>query len=75
MFGSLPQPAQMPCPECGASLARGELEEHACDEAQRIRFELFQLRAEVESFDDDLSAWLNTNAGRFEVFYAAWQRR
>jgi hypothetical protein len=74
MFGALPQPAHMPCPECGASLARSEREEHACEESQRIRFELFQLRAEIELFDLQLSDWLKTSAGRFAVFYAAWSR-
>jgi hypothetical protein len=74
MFGSLPQPAFMPCPECGASLARGERDRHACEEAQRIRYELFQLRAELDRFDAELEAWLDTNAGRFAVFYAAWRR-
>jgi hypothetical protein len=75
MFGSLPQPAYLPCPECGASLALGELAEHACDEAQRIRYELFQIRCETERFDDELAAWLRTKHGRFEVFYAARARK
>jgi hypothetical protein len=74
MFGSLPQPAHMPCPECGASIPRGQHSEHACDEAQRIRYELFQLREEVERFESDFGAWLKTDAGRFEVFYAAHRR-
>lgn len=74
MFGSLPQPAYMPCPECGASLARTEREEHACEEDQRIRYELFQLRTEIDRFDTELAAWLDTSAGRFAVFYAAWRR-
>ena len=74
MFGSLPQPAFMPCPECGASLARGEQAGHACEEAQRIRYELFQLRAELDRFDAELEAWLDTSAGRFAVYYAAWRR-
>jgi hypothetical protein len=74
MFGALPQPTHVPCPECGASIPRGERDNHACDEAQRIRHELFQLRAEVNRFEGDFAAWLKTNAGRFAVFYAAWQR-
>ena len=74
MFGALPQPAHMPCPECGVSLPRSERDEHACDESQRIRFELLQLRAEIECFDAQLTAWLRTPEGRFAVFCAARSR-
>jgi hypothetical protein len=33
-----------------------------------------ELRAELERFEDELKAWLETKAGRFAVYYAAWQR-
>jgi hypothetical protein len=75
MFGSLPQPAYMPCPDCGASVPREEQGKHACETEQRTRFELFQVRLEVERFDGELASWLASPSGRFAVFYAERQRR
>ena len=74
MFGSLPQPAHLPCPSCGASVPRAELNGHVCDESRRTRYERFRVRVEAERFDAELSTWLETPAGRFEVFYAERQR-
>jgi hypothetical protein len=75
MFGSTSQPAFMPCPACGASVAREEQAEHACDPEQRSRYESFQARLEVERFDGELNTWLRTPAGRFAIFYAERERR
>jgi hypothetical protein len=75
MFGSLPQPAHMPCPDCGVSVPRGVRAEHVCDEAQRTSYELLQLRIEAERFDTELTAWLATPAGRFAIYYAERERR
>ena len=75
MFGSLPQPARMPCPDCGASVTRDEQVTHVCEPEQRERFHRFQVRLEVERFDDELTSWLSSPSGRFAIFYAAWQRR
>jgi hypothetical protein len=70
MFGSMPQPAHLPCPSCGASVPRDSVSGHQCDEEQRTRYERFQARVEVDRFDAELTTWLSTPAGRFEVFYA-----
>lgn len=75
MFGSLPQPAHMPCPDCGASLPRGAAERHVCDQAQRTSYELFQVRIEADRFDNELTTWLDTPRGRFAVYYAERERR
>ncbi len=75
MFGSLPQPAHLPCPSCGASVGREELSDHVCDDEQRTRYERFQVRVEAERFDTELTSWLGTPEGRFAVFYAERQRR
>ena len=74
MFGLLPQPAFMPCPHCGASVARGREGEHVCDETQRASYEVLQLRIEAERFDHELTSWLASPAGRFAVYYAERQR-
>jgi hypothetical protein len=75
MFGSLPQPAHLPCPSCGASVPRDELDGHFCEDALRSRYERFRVRVEAERFDAELSSWLESPAGRFAVFYAARERR
>jgi hypothetical protein len=75
MFGFLPQPAFMPCPTCGASVARKDDANHVCDPEQRERFAAFQIRLELERFDGELQAWLHTPTGRFAVFYAERRRR
>jgi hypothetical protein len=64
----------MPCERCGASLLCGD-SAHTCDEDRRLEFALFQLRAEIEAFDELLSRWLETPRGRFERYYAERMRR
>jgi hypothetical protein len=63
-----PQPDRLPCPECGASVARGDSETHACDEERRLDYLVIQHRDELERFDEELGAWLDSPAGQF----AAW---
>ena len=63
-----PQPHHLPCDECGASVPRREHETHVCDEERRLDFLVFQHRDGVALFDSDLTAWLDSPAGRF----AAW---
>jgi len=75
MFGSMPHPAHLPCHSCGASVARDSVAHHHCDEEQRARYERFQARVEVDRFDAELTTWLASPAGRFEVFYAERERR
>ena len=75
MFGALPQPTHSSCPECGASVARGALGAHSCDAERLLDFRVFQLRDEIEAFDDQLSAWLRTAAGRFATWLAERDRR
>ena len=67
-------PSHMPCPECGASVAAGELDEHMCDEERRLDYQLFQLRADVAAFDVALSAYLESPQGRFAVWLAERDR-
>jgi hypothetical protein len=68
MFGSLPQPAHMPCPDCGASVPREAEEKHICDEVQRTSHE-------ADRFDTELDSWLASPSGRFAVYYAERERR
>jgi hypothetical protein len=68
------QPHYMPCVECGASVARTERELHGCSRERRLDFEIFQLREELEQFDEVFMAYLESPRGRFEVWYAAHHR-
>src|SRR5215216_2697487 len=74
MFPSLPHPRHMPCPECGESVAVEERERHACDEERWTTYQLFQLRHEVDAFDDQLATYLESPRGRFELWDAARRR-
>ena len=64
---SLPEPAFMPCADCGASVARGD-GAHVCDAERRLAYDLFR-------FDGELVHWLATPHGLFEQYYAERDRR
>jgi hypothetical protein len=64
----------MPCPECGASVHRDEAEAHRCDPDRRLDYAMFQLRLEVEAFDRELDAYLESPRGRFEQWDAERRR-
>jgi hypothetical protein len=72
---SLPSPHHMPCAQCGASLERGTESAHECDSERRLEFRVFALRDEIESFDAEWTAWLQSPSGSFEQFYAERTRR
>jgi hypothetical protein len=74
MFGFLPQPTYMPCDECGASLREDGRGEHVCSDQRRLEYQLCQLGSEVEAFDDQLAAYLESPRGRFELWYAERER-
>jgi hypothetical protein len=74
MFGFIPQPANMPCDECGASLQEDARDEHVCSDERRLEYQLSHLRSEVEAFYDELAYFESPN-GRFELWYAERERR
>jgi hypothetical protein len=74
MLAFFPQPRHMPCPDCGASVARAEAEEHVCDPERQLDYRFFQLRGEVDAFESELGAYLDTPQGRFDVWYAERRR-
>ena len=74
MFGSIPQPANMPCDECGVSLPVGARDGHVCSEQRRLEYQLCQLRGEVEAFTGQFTAYLESPHGRFELWYAQRER-
>jgi hypothetical protein len=73
MFG-LPEPAFMPCSDCGESVARAQADEHVCDRERWLDYQLFIRRAELERFDTDLSDYLDSPEGRFQAWDAERRR-
>jgi endogenous inhibitor of DNA gyrase (YacG/DUF329 family) len=67
MHGRLPEPAFMPCPECGASVPRAERDEHVCERERWLDYQLFVRQAEVARFDADLAAYFDSPEGRLRV--------
>jgi hypothetical protein len=65
----------MPCPQCGASVAASELDDHTCDPERQVEYQLFQLRDDVAAFDEALSAYLESPSGRFAQWLAERDRR
>lgn len=75
MLGQFPQPRFTPCPECGGSVARAEIDEHVCDQERWLDYQMFQQRDLMASFESDLNAYLTSAHGRFELWYAERGRR
>jgi hypothetical protein len=74
MFAFFAHSKYVPCPECGASLAGEEPEEHVCDDQRRLDFQMFRMRSHIARFEDDLAAFLQTPEGQFEAWYAEHRR-
>ena len=70
----LSEPQHMPCHDCGASVARAERDRHTCDVERRLDYEVFQLRGEVDAFDEEFGVYLESTVGRFAAWYAARHR-
>jgi endogenous inhibitor of DNA gyrase (YacG/DUF329 family) len=67
MLGRLPEPAFMPCPECGASVPRGGQDDHVCERERWLDYQFFIRQAEVARFDADLAAYFDSPEGRSRV--------
>ena len=75
MFGRFLEPKYMPCPECGASVARAQADEHACDRERWLDYQLFLRRDEIERLGSELDTYFGSPEGRFEAWYAERERR
>jgi hypothetical protein len=73
MFG-LPEPAFMPCSECGESLARAERDEHVCDRDRWVDYQLLQQKQAIERLEADLRDYLESPEGRFRAWDAERRR-
>jgi endogenous inhibitor of DNA gyrase (YacG/DUF329 family) len=70
MLGRFPKPAFMPCPKCGASVARAEQDEHVCDRERWLDYQLFVRRVDTARFEDDLGVYFDSPEGRFKIWDA-----
>lgn len=75
MFDSLPQPRHMPCPNCGESVAAAARDDHRCDDERWVTYQLFQLREEIMSLEEQVAAYFASPRGRFELWDAERRRR
>jgi hypothetical protein len=75
MFGSFVQSRFMPCPDCGSSVERAHAAAHRCDPERRLDDEVFALRHELAAVESEIAAYLASPQGRFELWYAARERR
>lgn len=75
MFSSFVQSRFMPCPDCGSSVERAQAARHSCDPERRLEYQLFRLRDGLQALEADIGAYLASARGRFEVWYAARERR
>ncbi len=61
----------MPCPQCGDSVERADLDVHRCDPERKVDFEMFALREEIAGLESQFREFLATTPGRFEAWLAA----
>jgi hypothetical protein len=64
----------MPCSDCGAAVERARREEHVCDRERLLDYQMFQLRDEVAAAESELSTYLDSPQGRFELWQAERDR-
>jgi hypothetical protein len=72
-----PEPDEMPCPDCGASVAREDAHRHECEPDDMLDHRLFLERVEPEpvTLSEELAAYLASPRGQFEAWYAERQRQ
>ncbi|HEY6961592.1 MAG TPA: hypothetical protein VI408_06870 [Gaiellaceae bacterium] len=63
------------CPDCGTSVGLGMHDGHRCDERHRRDHAERLAVAEMELFEFELHAWLETPQGRFAAWDAERNRR
>jgi endogenous inhibitor of DNA gyrase (YacG/DUF329 family) len=64
----------MPCPDCGESVARTESDQHVCERERYLDYQVFAAREEVECFEADFGAYLDSPEGQFEQWDAERRR-
>ncbi|MGA9749960.1 MAG: hypothetical protein WBQ50_21105 [Nocardioides sp.] len=65
----------MPCETCGGSVELAEADEHRCDPARLVEYQMFGMREEIADFESDFHAFVGTGDGLFETWVASRQVR
>jgi hypothetical protein len=68
------EPRYLPCPRCGVSVARPERDAHVCAEEDRARHGAFLARDELDRFEDEFRAYLESPEGLFAEWDAERRR-
>jgi hypothetical protein len=74
MFGFMPAPQYLPCPECGAAVIAADADEHECDDERRVNHQMLLLRHEIGRFEWEFRLWLASAAGKFACYWAEHDR-
>jgi hypothetical protein len=72
MFPRDPQIAQ--CPGCGAEVPARALSVHVCDWWRWLDHQVELRKDELERFEGELTTYLESTQGRFDLWYAERQR-
>ena len=70
----VPEDEQTACPDCGA-VARDDSPTHECSRDEVLDYRLFLDRQDEVTLNDEVSAYLASPQGQFEVWYAERERR
>lgn len=61
----------MPCPDCGGSVDRVDVDPHTCDPARLADYQLFTMRDEIAELELRFRQYVDTREGRFETWVAS----
>ena len=70
-----PQPRYMPCSDCGAAVESVRRDEHVCDRARLVDYQMFHLRDDVGGVEGEVGEYFDSPRGRFELWWAERERR
>ena len=62
------------CPGCGSDVPARALSVHVCDWGSWLDHQVDLRRGELDRFERELGAYLDSPGGRFELWYAEQQR-
>jgi hypothetical protein len=71
----VPEDEEARCPDCGGPVAREDARTHECDRDAVFDYRLFLDRQDEVTLNDEVTAYLASPQGQFEVWYAERERR
>jgi hypothetical protein len=67
-------PGLIRCEECGVAVAEAAIDEHVCEHERWVTYQAEKLRDGVERLETDITVFLESARGRFELWYAERSR-